>query len=49
MDHKRAEEVAVNRLQIISPMLDPALEKEKKSIPIGGIVRQHGTGNALNH
>ena len=30
MDHKRAEEVAVNRLQIISPMLDPALDKAKK-------------------
>lgn len=30
MDHKRAEEVAANRLQIITPLLDPALDKSKK-------------------
>ena len=30
MDHKRAEEVAANRLQIISPLMDPALDKAKK-------------------
>ena len=30
MDHKRAEEVAANRLQIISPMLDQTLDKAKK-------------------
>lgn len=30
MDHKRAEEVAANRLQIISPMLDRTLDKAKK-------------------
>lgn len=29
MDHKRAEEVAANRLQIISPLMDPALDKAK--------------------
>lgn len=30
MNHLRAEEVAVNRLQIISPLMDPALDKAKK-------------------
>lgn len=30
MDKKRAEEVAANRLQIISELLDPALDKAKK-------------------
>lgn len=30
MDHKRAEEVAANRLQIISPLLDPVLDKAKR-------------------
>lgn len=30
MDKKRAEEVAANRLQIISALLDPALDKAKK-------------------
>ena len=30
MDHKRAEEVAANRLQIILPLMDPALDKAKK-------------------
>ena len=30
MDKKRAEEVAANRLQIISVLLDPALDKAKK-------------------
>ena len=30
MDHKRAEEVAANRLQIISPLMDPAMDKAKK-------------------
>lgn len=29
MDHKRAEEVAANRLQIISPLMDPVLDKAK--------------------
>ena len=30
MDHKRAEEVAANRLQIILPLMDPVLDKAKK-------------------
>ena len=30
MDHKRAEEVAANRLQIILPLMDPAKKKKKK-------------------
>ena len=30
MNQKRAEEVAVNRLQIISPLLDPTLDKAKR-------------------
>ena len=30
MNQKRAEEVAVNRLQIISPLMDPALDKAKR-------------------
>ena len=30
MNQKRAEEVAVNRLQIISPLLDPVLDKAKR-------------------
>ena len=30
MDHKRAEEVAANRLQIISPLMDPTLDKAKR-------------------
>ena len=30
MNQKRAEEVAANRLQIISPLMDPTLDKAKR-------------------
>ena len=35
MNQKRAEEVAVNRLQIISALMDPALDKAKRQDQIG--------------